>query len=572
MGRENQKSCSFRGLNTIIKFLKMNRICIISLLLMIVCGCGRQKDNADARGLRDRLDQLISSEASYTSVKEHKLDSLRMQLSRARGMRRKFETVNQLIQEYDAYKADSALHYINQNLDSPLVATDSLARTRLLLKKADIYSHAGIFSDAISIMESIDADALPDPDKEQYFANYCSLYQYMLEYNVDFDPGLQKEYERRRNQYVDSLRAVSDTLSFIYTVYAAPELAHEGRADKAISRLRSSLEAYPEGCREYSILASILAYVYKISGQREAYLEYLTRSAISDLRGAVKENMSFRELATNMYNEGDVERANVYLKKSIADANFFSARMRNAQSLKMLPMVDSAYASRQKNLYRRLQCMVGVISLLALGLVGALYFIRRQNGRLKLANSNVAKYNEELSRMSEQLKVVNADLEDKNRVLNESNIIKEQYTGLFMGYCATAINALQRFHQSLRLMANQGISKSVLMKKLESPGFIDSTIKEFYARFDEAILNIYPDFPEKVNRLLREDEQVRLKPGEILNTELRIQALIRIGISDNAKIAEFLHCSITTVYTYRSKLRRRAIDPDTFESAILRIT
>ena len=421
-------------------------------------------------------------------------------------------------------------------------------------------------------MESIDASSLPDADREQYFANYCSLYQYMVEYNTDFDAGLEHEYEQCRRQYVDSIRNVSDTLSFIYTIYVIPQIEGDGDAAKAISRLRDALGAYPEGSREYSILASILAYVYKVNGDRDDYKEYLTRSAISDLKGAVKENMSFREMATNMYDDGDIDGANIYLKKSIADANFFSARMRNAQSLRILPTVDGAYATRQRQLYQRLEWMVAIISLLSLGLVGTLFYIRRQYTRLKSANAEVARYNEELSRVSEQLRIANTDLEDKNRVLNESNVIKEQYTALFMEYCATAINALQRYHQSLRLMANQGISKSILLKKLESSEFIDSTIKEFYSRFDEAILKIYPDFPEKVNALLKADEQVKLKPGEILNTELRIQALIRIGISENAKIAEFLRCSITTIYTYRSKLRRRALDPDTFETDILRIS
>ncbi|MBD5385304.1 hypothetical protein HDR69_02605 [bacterium] len=550
----------------------MKILYIVTLLLFIVSGCRRDGDGGATDDLRRNLDQLIASEDKYVQIKENRLDSLRRLLSRPQDPRKRYETVNLLINEYEAYKADSALHYINLNLESPIAESDSLTHMRLLLKKADLYSHAGLFSDAKGIMESIDASSLPDADREQYFANYCSLYQYMVEYNTDFDAGLEHEYEQCRRQYVDSIRNVSDTLSFIYTIYVIPQIEGDGDAAKAISRLRDALGAYPEGSREYSILASILAYVYKVNGDRDDYKEYLTRSAISDLKGAVKENMSFREMATNMYDDGDIDGANIYLKKSIADANFFSARMRNAQSLRILPTVDGAYATRQRQLYQRLEWMVAIISLLSLGLVGTLFYIRRQYTRLKSANAEVARYNEELSRVSEQLRIANTDLEDKNRVLNESNVIKEQYTALFMEYCATAINALQRYHQSLRLMANQGISKSILLKKLESSEFIDSTIKEFYSRFDEAILKIYPDFPEKVNALLKADEQVKLKPGEILNTELRIQALIRIGISENAKIAEFLRCSITTIYTYRSKLRRRALDPDTFETDILRIS
>lgn len=556
-----------------VKFRQLPAILLLISMLGLTVGCRHRHDvNASESNIGLILDQEIADADRYVNTKESRLDSLRLRLSVAKDPRHRFDLINLLISEYEAYKADSALYYVNIGLESPVAMEDSVSVNRLLLKKADLYSHAGLFSDALDVMEALHPDRLTIADKEQYFANYCALYQYMYEYNTDFDPKLQEDYSRKRRQYADSIRAISDTLSFTYIIYVMPELANNGRHEEAISKLKEHLAEYSEGTREYSILASILAYAYKISGKREEYLNYLTHSAISDVKGAVKENMSFREMATNMYEVGDVERANIYLKKSISDANFFSARMRNAQSLKMLPMIDEAYASRQQTLYRRLEWMVLVISLLALGLIGALYYIRRQYKRLKFANSNVARTNEELSHLSEQLRLANADLEKKNVALRDSSLTKEQYTGLFMGYSAAAINALQRYHQSIRLMANQGISKSVLQKKLESSEFIDSTIKEFYAKFDEAILNIYPGFPEKVNRLLRDDEQVKLKPGEILNTELRIQALIRIGISDNAKIAEFLRCSITTVYTYRSKLRRRALDPDTFETSILSIT
>lgn len=549
----------------------MRLLITLTLLTLILGGCRHTPADVLPDNLRATLDAEIAGAERYSQLKERRLDSLKNVLGRPLTPRQRLATTNEVITEYEAYKADSALYYINLNLASPVAEADSLVRARLLLKKADIYSHAGIFSDALELMHSIDPDSLSSAEREQYFSNYYSLYQYMLEYNTDFDSELEQEYMSRRKQFADSIKARCDSLSFAYLVYVLPGETDAANAHEAIDKLKLSLANYSEGTREYSILASILAYVSKVGGEKDLYMEYLTRSAISDIKGAVKENMSFREMATIMFEAGDVDRANIYLKKSIADANFYSARMRNAQSLKMLPMIDDAYASQQTRYYHRLQLMIMIISLLALGLIGALYFIRRQYRRLKVANERVAHSNEELSRLSDRLSVINADLEEKNRALNESSVIREQYTGLFMGYSAAAINALQRYHQSLRLMVNQGLSKSVLQKKLESSEFIDSTIKEFYSKFDEAILRIYPSFPEKVNSLLRKDEGVVLKPGELMNTELRIQALIRIGITDNAKIAEFLRCSITTVYTYRSKLRRRALNPDTFESSILSI-
>lgn len=141
-----------------------------------------------------------------------------------------------------------------------------------------------------------------------------------------------------------------------------------------------------------------------------------------------------------------------------------------------------------------------------------------------------------------------------------------------MEYCSSAISTLQHYQKSLRVLTAQGGNRAALMKKLESSETADKLLKNFYMKFDEAILNIYPSFVDKFNRLLKPDETVVLKAGELLNTELRLFALIRLGIEDSTKIAEFLRCSISTIYTYRSKMRKRAIKPDTFETDVKKIS
>lgn len=350
----------------------------------------------------------------------------------------------------------------------------------------------------------------------------------------------------------------------------APEMQRHGQTDAAIDMLKQRLEQYTCGSREYSIVASILAYLYKTLGETDLYKRYLAYSTISDIRGVVKENMAIRELATIIFDEGDIERANRYLKKSFADANFFAARMRNAQSSRMLPVIDEAYNEKQHHLQTLLSRQITAITILAVILILALLFILKQFKTLKRASDNVSRSNLELSQLSDRLAETNARLETKNDELRASNAIKEEYAGLFMEYCSTTISTLQHYHQSLYVLSLQS-SKAALVKKLESSDMIDRALKEFYAKFDVAILNIFPSFVEKFNELLRPDGKTTLKPSELLNTELRVFALIRIGISDSAKIAQFLRCSITTVYTYRSKLRKRAISPDTFEADVMKI-
>lgn len=256
----------------------------------------------------------------------------------------------------------------------------------------------------------------------------------------------------------------------------------------------------------------------------------------------------------------------------IADANFYSALMRNAQSSKMLPVIDEAYASSQNQLTGRLRTMVWVSSVLSCVLVIACVLILTQFKKLRRANRRVCAINGELSDLTEQLQSANDELEKRNNDLRDYNRTKEQYAALFMEYCQSAISTLLQYQQSLRVLAASGGSRTALLKKLESSATFEQLLKNFYAKFDEAILNIYPSFVEKFNSLLRPDDRMVMKSGELLNTELRLFALIRIGIDDSTKIAQFLRCSISTVYTYRSKIRKRAINPDRFEEDVKNIS
>lgn len=242
--------------------------------------------------------------------------------------------------------------------------------------------------------------------------------------------------------------------------------------------------------------------------------------------------------------------------------------MRNVQSGKMLPVIDEAYQMRQDELTARLRTSVWVSSVLSVVLIITILFILKQFGSLRRANARVRSANGELMEMSRELKQANDDLAARNAELREYNRTKEQYAGLFMEYCSTAISTLQHYQQSLRVLVAQGGNRAGLLKKLETSEISDQLLRNFYKQFDEAILNIYPSFVGKFNALLRPDEQIMLKSGELLNTELRLYALIRLGIDDSAKLAEFLRCSISTVYTYRSKMRRRALDPNGFEESV----
>ena len=537
-------------------------------VLFLLCSCiGRQTSSSpELQELYSRLDTEISRSDIYEKEKEARISRLKKEYDLTGDSHRRTMIIDSLIYEFAAYNADSTLYYISYNLRRPDLRNHPGEYTRNMIKRLDQYAHAGLFSDALTVINSIPRDSLTEDLLEEYYSACCATYQYLSEYTSEHETS--KEYEVKRNIYTDSLKQVVKPGSFNHLVYVMSEKARNGEPAEAIEGIKKHLEEYPSGTREFSILASTLSYICKSNGMDEEYKRYLVLSAISDVQAAVKENMSFREVATVMFEEGDVERANLYLKKSIADANFYSALMRNAQSSKMLPVIDNAYSSLQNGLTKRLRIMVAVSCLLLVILGITVFYILKQLRNIRRANEKARRANEELSNLSAKLKEMNSELEERNRELGEYNRTKEEYAGLFMEFCSSAILTLQRYQQSLRVSAAQGGNRAALMKKLESSEISDQLLKNFYVKFDEAILNIYPSFIEKFNALLVPGEQVVLKSGELLNTELRLFALIRIGIDDSAKIAQFLRCSISTVYTYRSKMRKRAVNPEDFEREV----
>lgn len=535
---------------------------------LIVSGCTNSRDK-EKEIFYNEIDREIENVPEYDSQKENRIQNLKSRIRKENSEETKAELTDWLISEYEAYISDSALFYINRNLENPTIKTHPLKRTELLIKKADIAAHAGLFGEATAILEdSISRTNLDSTLLENYYSAFCDLYQYQGEYAVNSEYA--RNHETLRELYIDSISQVAKPSSINYLAYHAAKEARNGNFTVAESMLQHGLDRYKSGDRNYSILASILADLYQQQGDKENFNRYICLSVISDLKGAVKENMAIRALATQCYEEGDLERADRYLRQSFADANFYSARMRNAQSSRMLPIIGEAYSVQQKGMTRQLTLFIIFISVLALGFIFISIFAFKQVRKVKAVNLKTKGMLEEVSSLSEKLKELNQELSNTNRELLNSNAIKGEYGALFMEYCSLAISSLQQYQQSLKVAAAQGNIKA-LMKKIESGAQESKFLSEFYAKFDEAVLHIYPNFIDKFNSLLKPEDEIMLKPGETMNTELRLFALIRIGITDPEKIAGFLRCSISTVYTYRSKTKKKAKNPDKFEDEIMLI-
>ena len=246
-----------------------------------------------------------------------------------------------------------------------------------------------------------------------------------------------------------------------------------------------------------------------------------------------------------------------YMRFSWNATKFYNARLRSWQSADVLSLIDKTYQAMIEKQNDRLQQYLVLITALLVLLIGALGYIYRQMKKLAVARNHLQTANHQLNQLNEELQQMNACLTSTNAELSESNQIKEEYIARFIKLCSTYINRLDAY----RRMVNKKVSAgqiAELLKITRSQDALDEELEELYANFDTAFLHLFPDFVKKFNALLQDNEQIILKKDELLNTELRIFALIRLGIEDSSQIAEFLRYSVNTIYNYRAKGKNKA--------------
>ena len=529
----------------------MNIIKITCLLLFVVL-YSYATSNMDS--LLVVLDKTIQAEKTYDEQKDQKLRVLKQELTEQKLSDTAHDLYLQLFKEYEAFIFDSAIYYVRKHLELSLAEPNLRWANDCKMQLARMYSIFASFSEARDLLHSIQKSDLEPEQMGAYYNAFAELYTYWSEYCSNDE--IQK-YNLLREAYKDSALAVMPTGNYSYDINYGRKCIDRRSFEEAEKALLPYLSQIDPDTREYAIHTSLMAYLYELKGQKNLQKEYLTRSAIADIRAAVKENTSLGLLAYLMLNEGDINRANSYIKKSMEDANFYNARLRNVQVSKVLPIIDTAFQKDREKYQKNLLLTIITIVLLSFFMAGCVFYLFRQMKRLAAARREVIQTNEELKRI--------------NNRLTETNHIKEAYIGRFLNQCSEYIEKLEAYRKSLNKKANAK-KLDELCEMLKSPQIINDELKAFYLNFDHTFLSLFPDFVARFNELLADEDKVIPKQEKNLTVELRIFALIRLGITDSAQIADFLRYSITTIYNYRSKYRKKSLAPyGKFEDRIMKI-
>lgn len=502
------------------------------------------------------LDQTIQQHESYVTQRETRIQHLKELLHEGTNNTiEHYNLNNQLYKEYKSFICDSAIHYLNQNVEIAIKMQDVGKEVESKLQLSLLLSSTGMYTEAIDVLKSVEREKVTPELMIDYYTCFDHVYGEMGFYTQD--KSLSGYYWNISSAYKDSLYAILPTNSEEYLVMRETLFRDRHQYDEALEINDHRLAVAEVNTPRYALVTYHRSLIYKYTKDRAKEKQNLCLSAISDIRSAIKDHASLWMLAQLLYEDGDMERAYQYMRFSWNATKFYNARLRSWQSADVLSLIDKTYQAMIEKQNDRLQAYLLLITALLLLLIGALAYIYRQMKKLADARNHLQTANDQLNALNEELRQMNKCLTSTNMELSESNQIKEEYIARFIKLCSTYINRLDAY----RRMVNKKISANQiadLLKITRSQDALDEELEELYANFDTAFLHLFPDFVKKFNAMLLDNEQIMLKKDELLNTELRIFALIRLGIEDSSQIAEFLRYSVNTIYNYRAKVKNKA--------------
>lgn len=501
-----------------------------------------------------------------------------MRLSRVQSMRQiqdsphtSFEQIYDLniaiAEEFEAYQFDSTVNYLYWNLGVGRILNDQTKIDRAIIALGLAHAKAGYRYEANQFLTvQLDTTKL-DPTlwADYYMAQY---HMYMPVENPSIGTAVFSDQAR---YYRDRLFELLPMDSFDYRILRVQQFLERGELDKAERILVLMEDEYQPDSYELAVISSLIAELYERKGDTEMQLHYAIKSALYEVRAGVRDDTSLNSLAVLLFNEGDVSSAFRMSRAALDFALAYNAKTRVWQVASMLPTIESAYRAQQQRQNNRIYIFLTVALVMAMMLVVIHLVQRIQRDKLDQAQRQLQEANNHLVENNESLQAANRQLSQLNGDIAEANTVKEEYIALFLRVYSECIDKMEGLQRRVRKLATHDNLKE-LKRELSNTDLVDEELGQFYEMFDNAFLRLYPNFVSEFNSLLEEDARIELKKDEKLNTELRIFALIRLGISDSSKIAALLRYSVNTIYNYRAKVKNRAcVSREEFEERIKKI-
>ncbi len=535
---------------------------IIALILFV---CLAIQAKADNKQLLNWLDSLLTCVPQIHEQKQLNIDLLKRTIPQHNAHPEdKLDIYHRLYDEYYVFQQDSAMLYINKEINLATAIGNKYHRDFGILRKAELLALGGLYPEAVDLIKAIDEDGIDPRLHFKYNITYFRIYQYWAAYSTGSVYGHKymetaKDYLRKAIGYLDNN---DPTYSYYMGEY---HTFIECDSNKSTAFYTKAMQQFPMSSRIYAMAAFSIAENCKENGNMEKYEEYIIKACISDLMNCNRENLALQDLAFYLYSRDhqDISRAERYINFAMDDATIYNNRLRILEISQKLPNIVTSYHEMLKKQNNTLRMVLVCLSLLAVVMVGLLYMFFRQNKQLSL-------HRRQLSHSNNMLTTLNDKLHTHNYKLQNINTHREHLAKLYIDLCAQYIDRLNKFEILVqrKIKANQ---VKDLMNMASSAKLSEEDAATFTTRFDRAFIDLYPTFVDEFNALLKEDNKIVIKQPGRLTTELRIYALIRLGVKDSSEIAALLFYTPRTIYNYRSAIKNKAINRDTFEEDIAKL-
>lgn len=505
---------------------------------------------AQNESILTQLDQTIRERHGFDRAKLRRIEQIKL-LARKKSAD-PYQNLLKLYDEYNAYNYDSAYVCIKK-LQQLNTLNNTLKTEIAKIKLGFILLSSGMFKEGFDTLNAVKSKHLPVAWRAEYYSIMGKAYYNLGDYSLDtYYTGI---YNHRASRYIDSALQIYGADSYPALYLQALRLTKERRIDEA-KKIFQRILKFKLTYHQYAITASTLADIYINEGKEDTAILWLAKAAIADIKSATKETTAILNLAKLLYRKDEVERAYSYIHIAAEDATFYGARQRKIQINAIQPIIAAQMLNNVEAQKRALFLYASIITVLSLLVIVFATIIFKQVKKLRKAEKLIT--------------ASNLSLQEFNRQLSDANRIKEAYIGNFISINSEYLEKLERFKKS--------IDSKLKQKSYEDIQLVIDNIKlhkereDLYRRFDKTFLDLFPNFVKEFNKLFEATDQIIPPSPNELNTELRIFALLRMGITENEKIAQILDYSVNTIYAYKNRLKNKSKVPnDEFDRHVMQI-
>lgn len=534
----------------------MKKLLLCIIIYAGITGKTVAKHNIDS--LMNVLDNEVENYDQYVQKYNESITTFKENIRYARTDQERYELNKHLFYSYQAFQNDSALHYLNECRKYAQRMGRKDLEGEILARQAFQLSTVGMYYESRELLHLIDASVLAKEGRLEYYNARIHLYHELSYYtNVDW---IRQKYKAMEYLLIDSLPFVAGKTDDVYYKWKGFYYYEKEESERALKLFKEWVDRAQPGSREFATAAFFMYLINARLQNQEEVKYWLVVSAITDIRNSIMDQASLWTLANILAQEGDVKRAHSYITYSWDAATQFQTKVRSGQISPILSMIETSYQTKIREQNMWLTVAVVVVSLMLILFIGLLWYVNRQRKYLHSTRNELRTINDELQNVNTELKLSNVKL-------NESNRVKEEYIGRFLSLCSLYIEKIEEQRKRVNKMV-KAKQYDDLYNATRTTETKKKDLEELYSNFDAAFTHLFPNFVDDLNALIAPEERIMTKDGR-LTTTIRIFALIRLGIDDSNKIAEFLNYSVHTIYNYRVKIRNAALcDRNEFEQKI----